>query len=246
VRWIVVEACATGANGSLFRLLHQPIDKTPWFASTHCFTRTIGTNNTDSAVHVDTEIDLVEDDRMFFRIPKVDIRDLHDGPREFRNVCEFQLDGVFLGPLDELLDLGRLGSDGDGLVLFLLAPGTGLALATLFHGFLRLVLGLALSLELPNALLLLLVGLECLLEAVCLCLFEAVVVALVGNEFQVFDVEDFLADAVQKVLVVGNNKQGLLPGLQVIVEPDDGVQIEMVRRFVQHQQRRFDKEGTGQ
>mmetsp|Transcript_11801 Transcript_11801/g.24379 ORF Transcript_11801/g.24379 Transcript_11801/m.24379 type:complete len:283 (+) Transcript_11801:1120-1968(+) len=58
--------------------------------------------------------------------------------------------------------------------------------------------------------------------------------------------ENFLADAVQKVLIVGYHKEGLLPGLQVIVEPNDGIEIKMVCRFVQHQKRWFDKEGTSQ
>ena len=88
---------------------------------------------------------------MLFRVPKVDVRDLHDRPRELRNVREFQLDGVFLGPLDEFHDLGRLGSGGDGLVLLFLAPSPGLALAGLLHRFCRLISGLALPLELSTS-----------------------------------------------------------------------------------------------
>mmetsp|Transcript_7446 Transcript_7446/g.18272 ORF Transcript_7446/g.18272 Transcript_7446/m.18272 type:complete len:220 (+) Transcript_7446:580-1239(+) len=187
------------------------------------FTSTIRTNHTDSAIHIYTEIDLVENDGMFLRVPKVYICDLHNGSREFWNLREFELDGVFFGPFDEFLDLSGLRSRGDSLVLFLLTSGTSLALLVLFNCFLSLVLRLALSLQLTESLLLLLVGPDLLLEAVCLGLFEAIVVALVRNKLQIFDVQDFLAYTVQEILVVGNDEQGLLPGLKIIVEPDDSV-----------------------
>ena len=45
---------------------------------------------------------------------------------------------------------------------------------------------------------------------------------------------------------MGDDEEGLFPVLQVVVEPDDGVQVEVVGRLVQHQQRRLDEERARQ
>ena len=54
--------------------------------------RTVRPNNTDSTIHINTEIDFVEYNRMLFRISKVNIVHLHYRARQFRHFREFQLD----------------------------------------------------------------------------------------------------------------------------------------------------------
>ena len=44
--------------------------------------------------------------------------------------------------------------------------------------------------------------------------------------------DDISADVVQEGLVVGDDQQSLLPVLQVIVQPDNSVQIKMIGRFI--------------
>ena len=58
------------------------------------------------------------------------------------------------------------------------------------------------------------------------------------------EVNDVSADVVQEGLVVGNDEERLLPVLQVVVQPDDSVQVEVVGRFVQHEEGRLDEEGA--
>lgn len=54
-------------------------------------------------------------------------------------------------------------------------------------------------------------------------------------QFLHVQVNDVGADVVQERLVVRNYEQGFLPALQIVVEPDNGVQIQVVGWFVEHQ-----------
>ncbi len=58
--------------------------------------------------------------------------------------------------------------------------------------------------------------------------------------------DDVGADVVQERLVVRDDEEGLLPVLEVVVQPDDGVQVEVVRRFVEHEERGLDEERSSQ
>ena len=62
-------------------------------------------------------------------------------------------------------------------------------------------------------------------------LHEIVKVALVRNHLLAFKVKHVGADAVEEVLVVRDDKKNLLPLLQVVVQPDDGVEVKMIRRL---------------
>mmetsp|Transcript_34921 Transcript_34921/g.84516 ORF Transcript_34921/g.84516 Transcript_34921/m.84516 type:complete len:251 (-) Transcript_34921:1758-2510(-) len=177
------------------------------------FTSTIGSNHTNSAVHIDTKINLIENDRVFWRISEMHIVDFHNWSTNFRHVREFKLDSVFLGSLDKFSFFSGLSSSSNGLVLLLLTSGTGFTLGVLLDCFLGLGLTLSGTLEFSQPLLLLFPSLDLLLQTFLLGLFETIVVTLVGNELEVFNVKDFLAHTVQEILIVGNNKKCLLPGL---------------------------------
>uniref|UniRef100_A0A2M4DFE8 Putative secreted protein n=1 Tax=Anopheles darlingi TaxID=43151 RepID=A0A2M4DFE8_ANODA len=102
------------------------------------------------------------------------------------------------------------------------------------------------SLQLLQPALLLLVILDHLTALLHVHLLEHRVVTLVVVQLLIVQVNDLIAHVVEERLVVGYNQQRLLPPLQIIVKPDDGVQIEMVRRFIEQQQRRFDEECSRQ
>ena len=57
---------------------------------------------------------------------------------------------------------------------------------------------------------------------------------------------DVRADVVEEALVVADDEQRLLPVLEVVVQPDDGVQVQVIGRLVQHEQGGLDEEGSGQ
>mmetsp|Transcript_86633 Transcript_86633/g.187404 ORF Transcript_86633/g.187404 Transcript_86633/m.187404 type:complete len:533 (-) Transcript_86633:425-2023(-) len=110
-----------------------------------------------------------------------------------------------------------------------LLPG----LALLLHQ-LELVL---LLLELPVGLVLLLV----------VHLLEGGVVASVVDQLLVLEVQDVRADVVQEVGVVGNHDHRVRVDMgEVVVQPEDGVQVQVVRRLVEHQQLRLEEEGLRQ
>ena len=58
--------------------------------------------------------------------------------------------------------------------------------------------------------------------------------------------DDVGADIVEETLVVGHDEQGLLILLQVVIQPDDGVEVKVVCRLVKHQQSGFNEKGAGQ
>ena len=81
-----------------------------------------------------------------------------------------------------------------------------------------------------------------------LVLIKGEIVLAVGDlpELALVEVDDVSADVVKEALVVGYDEQSLLILLQVIVQPDDGVKVKVVGRFVKHQQSRFNEKGAGQ
>ena len=57
--------------------------------------------------------------------------------------------------------------------------------------------------------------------------------------------QDPARDIVEEVTVVGNENDTTLVFLQVMLEPGDGLGVEMVRRFVEQQQvRRLEKQAA--
>ena len=64
--------------------------------------------------------------------------------------------------------------------------------------------------------------------------------------FYLIKMNDVCADVIEERLVVRNDEQRLLPVLQIVVQPDDGVQVQVIRRFVEHQKCRLDEQGPSQ
>ena len=58
--------------------------------------------------------------------------------------------------------------------------------------------------------------------------------------------DDELAHTAQELLIVRNHQQRLLPALEVVVKPDDCVEIEMIRRLIQKKQIRLHEQSAGQ
>lgn len=61
----------------------------------------VGSHDADPAVHVNTEVDVLEDHGVLLGVPELDVVHLDDRSRELRNLRELQLDGVLPRPLDE-------------------------------------------------------------------------------------------------------------------------------------------------
>jgi len=59
------------------------------------------------------------------------------------------------------------------------------------------------------------------------------VISSVIEEFLHVEVDDVGADVVEEGLVVGYDEKSLLPVLQVVVQPDDGVEVKVIGRLVQ-------------
>ena len=66
--------------------------------------------------------------------------------------------------------------------------------------------------------------------------FEDGIIARIASELSVVDMQDDVGDAVQKIPVVGNDDQGATVTFEPVFKPQDGIQIEVVRRFIQQQQ----------
>ena len=65
-----------------------------------------------------------------------------------------------------------------------------------------------------------------------------IVVAFVTHQLAVVHVHDVGANAIHKVLRVGHHEKNLLELFQVLLEPYDGLDIQVICGFVQQEQRR--------
>lgn len=207
-----------------YPLLHEPYvrgrrEEAQASAAPH----TVGPYDAYSAVHVNSKVDLVENDGMLRRISKVYVAHLNDWSRELGHVGKLQFDLVLARPCNEFLGYGCLVTGSNCLVLLFLCGSRFTFAGIPHHGFFGFGPTLARFFEFSQALFLLFPSLDLLLELGMLCLLEIVVVALVRDEFQVFDVQNFLADCVEEVLIVRHYEQSLFPFLQVFVEPDHRV-----------------------
>jgi hypothetical protein len=77
-------------------------------------------------------------------------------------------------------------------------------------------------------------------------LLEAGVVAAVALQFALVDVDDDVHHAVQEIPVVGNDDQGAGIALEPVLQPEDGVQVQVVGGLVQQQQVGGAHQGLGQ
>ena len=176
------------------------------------------------------------------RVSKLRVDNLQNGRRQSRHGRELHLDRILLGPLDERRDVGRRLAGSDGLLLllvlrFALTP-------TILHELLGLLLRVAaLALQGLELLLLLLPGLLLLVPLLPFEGLKRVVVAPVVVERPLLrDVQRLVTHRIQEVLVVRHDQYGMLVFLQVIIQPNDGVQVQVIRRLVEHQQNRLHEE----
>ena len=65
--------------------------------------------------------------------------------------------------------------------------------------------------------------------------FKGAVVTGVLEHILLFDMNDFIDDRIEKVTVVGDQDQCTLIALQPFFQPDNGIEIEVVCRFVEQQ-----------
>ena len=74
-----------------------------------------------------------------------------------------------------------------------------------------------------------------LFEALGLLFQPGGVVAFVGDAAAAVEFEDPAGDVVEEVAVVGDDQDGALVVDQVLLQPGDGLGVEVVGRFVQEQ-----------
>ena len=77
-------------------------------------------------------------------------------------------------------------------------------------------------------------------------LIPEVVVADIDVDLAEVDIGDMGADLVQEVAVVGDDDDGVLEAEEEILQPGDGLQIEMVGRLVQQEHVRVAEKGLGE
>ncbi len=75
---------------------------------------------------------------------------------------------------------------------------------------------------------------------------EAVVVAVVGDELLLIDVDDVIAHVVQQVAIVAHHQERVAEAPQMLGEPQHRLEIEMVRRLVEDQQVGIAEQRAGQ
>mmetsp|Transcript_8369 Transcript_8369/g.11761 ORF Transcript_8369/g.11761 Transcript_8369/m.11761 type:complete len:229 (+) Transcript_8369:66-752(+) len=154
-------------------------------------------------------------------------------------------DRVLSGPLGERRFCRSTLTGGDSIVLLLLAPPR-FPRARLFHCILRFAFAAPRLLQRADLLLLLFPVLNQTFAVLRLHLLERVVVSLVLDELQIIEVDDFFAHAVQEILVVAHHQQSFLPSLQIVVQPNDSIEIEVIGRLIQHQQSRLHEKRSRQ
>eukprot|EP00968_Pinguiococcus_pyrenoidosus_P009741 scaffold754_cov248-Pinguiococcus_pyrenoidosus.AAC.57 len=85
-----------------------------------------------------------------------------------------------------------------------------------------------------------------LAELLCSALLESVIVRLVVLQLLPIEVDDVGDDLVQEAAVVRHDEQGVRVADEVVLEPDHGLEIQVVGRLVQQEDVRLDKQGGRQ
>ncbi len=101
-------------------------------------------------------------------------------------------------------------------------------------------------LQLLDLLFLLLVGLLALLHQQCAGLKPEVIVSGIKLDLAIVDIGNVGADLIQEITVMGYHDDGILKVDQELLQPVDGIQIQMVGRLVQKQDVRIAKQGSSQ
>ena len=178
-------------------------------------THSVRSDDAEPGLAVYAEVDVSEDD-VLLGVPEGAVLDLQQGwPELFRSREDEHAGGV----LHDLVDQLQLV---DGLDSALHHRGSLGVVPELIDEGLHVRDGVLLGIELLH--------LE--LQLFGARLLEAVVVTLVVGEFLVLEVDDFLAADVQELSGVRDDHYRLFTVDDIVFEPHDSVQIEMVGRLI--------------
>mmetsp|Transcript_19691 Transcript_19691/g.58405 ORF Transcript_19691/g.58405 Transcript_19691/m.58405 type:complete len:447 (-) Transcript_19691:1023-2363(-) len=193
----------------------------------------VGPHDRDARPHVDAHVDALEPKVVAVGVLEVDVQELDERRRELAGLREVKLNGVVAPARRRVGVARRVVLCGAALARLsrLLLRGLAAHLVGVFLCVLAAVLG---RLELLLVLVKRLVDLAPLL---LVHLFELRKVALVEVQLEVVQVDDVGGHAVEEVAVVRHHHQRLLPPHQVLLQPQNRAQVQVVRRLVQQQQR---------
>ena len=195
---------------------------------------TVGADKGGTGIHVDTKIKvLVQVVVLLPRVGEGDIVKSQDRWGQLLDIGEAESEGLVLGDgLDETVGL-HLVED--------LLPGLGLAD--------QVGVGTGRGDELLDVLdflLLLLIGLHLVDLLLVTCLGVSVVVTTVVEKLLHAHVDHVCADTIEEIHRVGDEDKCAVPLLEVLFEPDTGLEIQMCCRVVEQEQRRLDEKRLGE
>ncbi|KAI6770997.1 hypothetical protein HG531_009852 [Fusarium graminearum] len=194
---------------------------------------TVGSDKGSSGVHIETEVKVaVQVILGVARVGEGNVVKRQDGRRELVNIGKTEReDTVLLDGLDETIGLHLVKN---------LLSGLGLS-----H---QVGVGTSASnelLDVDNFILLLLVGLHLVGLVLGSRLAVRVVVTTVVDELLAAHVDHAGADTVEEIHRVGDENQGSLPLLEVLLEPHTSLQIQMGSGVIEKQNGGLDEEGLG-
>lgn len=194
------------------------------------FSCTIGAYEGNFGIHINFQIDLANNDILPI-ITDFTISNSKNGPvelwrsGEFENNCWFYEDlcfHVFLDFFDNLATrLDKFGSFSIGSELI----------------DERLVMG--------NLLKLILSLLDSVLSLLSLSFLVGVEVTLIVCKFLVLEFDYFVNDSVKEVSSMGDDDDGDVEFLNVLLEPDEGDQIQVISRLIEHEDFWFAEDNLG-
>mmetsp|Transcript_18689 Transcript_18689/g.52521 ORF Transcript_18689/g.52521 Transcript_18689/m.52521 type:complete len:333 (-) Transcript_18689:848-1846(-) len=188
--------------------------------------------------HVDAKVDVLQAKVVSARVLEVHVHGLYQRRRQLGGCREVELHRV-VRPFLWLVDVGGGGTGViNRLVLVLLGRVFGSIGADLL--LLRLAVFTTARLGCLHLLLKLLICLIGLPPPLLIHLIELRKVALVLVQLVVVQVDDVRGHSVQKVPVMANHHERLLPPLQVLFQPQHRTQIQMVCGLIQQQKRGLD------
>ncbi|VVN49389.1 hypothetical protein PS639_06357 [Pseudomonas fluorescens] len=182
------------------------------------FTCTVGAEQTDSRARGQLQLDLLQ--HGFVAVTQTRVGQVDQRTGDLRRLAEDKVErGIDVGGgqlfhplqrLDPALGLSGLGGLG-------LEPGDIAFHVRTLH-------------------LLLLVGLLLLGQTLGTGAFECGITAAVQGDLALIDVGHVIDHGIEEVAVVGNQHQGAGIAFKPLFEPDDGVEVQVVGRFVEQQQ----------
>ena len=193
------------------------------------FARAVLTNNNNTRVHGRRDVNTLKY-KLVLCVAEADLIQPQYGPIHVIHVGKLQVNLLLLlhrlqlGQLLQLLDFALHRRSPVGIV------------AELVYKYLNMLPILQLGLVLPLLILLILQ----------LCLQEVLVVAAVRLDLMIVQVQNLLRHFIQEAAIVRHNQQGTWPRLQIVLQPNDRLQVQHVRRLIQQQQVGLSKQSPRQ